>query len=326
MLTGKGPKIETIRGLLENCGNQCAFPGCNHPILNRKNQFIAKLVLIEDDPSAGGRFDPEAEETIIHRPENLMFLCYRHYIETSDPEIYPKEILGEIKRNHELSPFVNTNSRFSLNAINEIQSDLGIANQIEQYDVGEVFPQEKPVATDEDSDVIRPAAYKKGEGKIKSIKRFDPPKISKKEATAGEKKIDEGQAQQMEAQFVELKQSVDKLLKLVGNVHKSDMRLNRDLKTLIESIDILGIFTWRFRQLPFTKNPFINRNHETIHVMIPQTTNKLKEVIKELEMNVLGKLAEDIPGKQEEIKEKLVSLQTRSRIIVKNIRYADKVS
>ena len=39
-MTRLTPKQETLRALFAKSGNQCAFPGCNHHIINGKNQLI----------------------------------------------------------------------------------------------------------------------------------------------------------------------------------------------------------------------------------------------------------------------------------------------
>lgn len=373
MNNGRGPKDETIKNLLEKSGNQCAFPGCCHPILNERNLFIAKLVTInKEESNEGERYDPDDQDASpLNKESNLLFLCYRHYIETQDPAAYSPSILLDLKDMHERTIISKSFQRYTPTVINTIKTDLtGIpfktteVEEVEEEEL-EVFEELEElaeletllhddeivtIAKDDEVDPLDIIAIeqnnqekkrKRSPLKIEKKKKSEHKEVPKKEVeipvaspsasspskVQGEKKEDDSKLMLMEQQFVELKKNVEHLLTLVGEVHKSDLRLNKDLKSLIESIDVLGVFTWRFRQVPFSKNPFINRNHETVHVRIPDTSQKVKRVIQELEMNVLGKLAAANPIPKEEIREKLNSKkpQQRSKIVVKSIRYADDI-
>src|SRR5690554_3112190 len=95
------PKLETLRALFARSGNQCAFPGCTHPLVNGDNLFIAQVCHIEAASSGGERFNPDSDDEYRRSYENLILLCYPHHIETDDVDRYPVEKLKEMKLNHE---------------------------------------------------------------------------------------------------------------------------------------------------------------------------------------------------------------------------------
>ncbi|MCR9189760.1 MAG: hypothetical protein NXH96_13305 [Alteromonadaceae bacterium] len=95
------PKLETLRALFARSGNQCAFPGCTHPLVNGDNLFIAQVCHIEAASSGGERFNPESDDEYRRSYENLILLCHPHHIETDDVDRYPVEKLKEMKLNHE---------------------------------------------------------------------------------------------------------------------------------------------------------------------------------------------------------------------------------
>lgn len=95
------PKLETLRALFARSGNQCAFPGCTHPLVNGDNLFIAQVCHIEAASSGGERFNPDSDDESRRSYENLILLCYPHHIETDDVDRYPVEKLKEMKLNHE---------------------------------------------------------------------------------------------------------------------------------------------------------------------------------------------------------------------------------
>lgn len=95
------PKLETLRALFARSGNQCAFSGCTHPLVNGDNLFIAQVCHIEAASSGGERFNPNSDDEYRRSYENLILLCYPHHIETDDVDRYPVEKLKEMKLNHE---------------------------------------------------------------------------------------------------------------------------------------------------------------------------------------------------------------------------------
>ena len=95
------PKTNTLRALFARSGNQCAFPGCTQPIMNKKNKFIGQVCHIEAAMTGGERFNEESDNEFRRSYENLLILCYPHHIETDDVEEYPAERLIQIKNEHE---------------------------------------------------------------------------------------------------------------------------------------------------------------------------------------------------------------------------------
>lgn len=95
------PKSETLRALFARSGNQCAFPGCTHPLINDDNLFVAQVCHIEAASSGGERFNPDSNDEYRRSYENLILLCYPHHIETNIVDRYPVEKLREMKLNHE---------------------------------------------------------------------------------------------------------------------------------------------------------------------------------------------------------------------------------
>ena len=97
----KTPRIETVKALLARSGNQCAFPDCNHPIINESNKLIAQLCHIEAANVGGERYNQDQNDEERRAYDNLIFLCYRHHIETNDETLFTVSKLKEIKEKHE---------------------------------------------------------------------------------------------------------------------------------------------------------------------------------------------------------------------------------
>jgi hypothetical protein len=95
------PKKDVVRALFARSGNQCAFPGCVHQLINKKNQFIAQICHIESAMPGGERYNEKQSDEQRRSYENLIILCYSHHIETNDVDEYTVEKLKKIKLNHE---------------------------------------------------------------------------------------------------------------------------------------------------------------------------------------------------------------------------------
>lgn len=94
-------RLPTIRSLFSSSGNQCAFPGCEHELINHKHQFVAQVCHINAASSGGERYDPELSDEALRGFDNLMIMCYTHHIETNDVAEYPPDRLRKIKAQHE---------------------------------------------------------------------------------------------------------------------------------------------------------------------------------------------------------------------------------
>jgi hypothetical protein len=100
-MAGRNIKLDTIKALLSRCSNTCAFPGCNHPIFNESNLFVAQLCHIQAVSPGGPRYNPEQSDEVRNGYSNLMFMCYRHHKETDDTLKYPVSTLVTMKISHE---------------------------------------------------------------------------------------------------------------------------------------------------------------------------------------------------------------------------------
>ena len=111
-MTRLTPKLNTLRALFAKSGNQCSFPGCNHLIINEKNQLIGEVCHIEAAEIGGERYNPNQSDEDRRDYSNLILLCHEHHVETNDVNEYPVIKLKEMKRLHE-EKF--TNESFNIN-------------------------------------------------------------------------------------------------------------------------------------------------------------------------------------------------------------------
>ncbi|HDR4448814.1 TPA: HNH endonuclease [Bacillus cereus] len=90
-----------LRELYIFSGNQCAFPGCSHNIVNEDGTYIAQICHIEAASEGGQRFNSSMTNDDRRALSNLMLLCYEHHKTTDNTEIYTVEKMQEMKANHE---------------------------------------------------------------------------------------------------------------------------------------------------------------------------------------------------------------------------------
>lgn len=121
---------EALRDLAILSKNKCAFPGCDHPILNLQGVYIAELCHIHAAEPGGQRYNPAQTDEERRAPENLLFLCHQHHKETDDEARYPLERLREIKRAHEALPAVVFNLDLLLRRIEEVLSEQATIRKI----------------------------------------------------------------------------------------------------------------------------------------------------------------------------------------------------
>ncbi|PEQ27967.1 hypothetical protein [Bacillus cereus] len=77
-----------LRELYIFSGNQCAFPGCSHKIVNEDGTYIAQICHIEAANEGGQRFNPNMTNEDRRALSNLMLLCYEHHKTTDNTEVY----------------------------------------------------------------------------------------------------------------------------------------------------------------------------------------------------------------------------------------------
>lgn len=125
---------ETLRNLALRSRNQCAFPGCTHPIMNDKNELVAELCHIEAAEEGGQRYNSAQSDEQRRSYENLMFLCHRHHKETDDVSIFTPEKLREMKSTHESLPVSVHNPDRIVEAVSRLerQAEL-LQQQIEKF-------------------------------------------------------------------------------------------------------------------------------------------------------------------------------------------------
>lgn len=117
------PTTETLRALFARSGNQCAFPDCDHPLIDEDNNFVAQVCHIED-ALPGGRFNEDMNNEQRRSYSNLVLFCYRHHIQTNNVEKFPVPKLHEIKTLHE-SRFTETfvvKETILINIFNDLKS------------------------------------------------------------------------------------------------------------------------------------------------------------------------------------------------------------
>lgn len=98
----KSVPLNIVKSLLANSKNECAFRGCQHPIINDNHLLIAELCHIEAYSENGPRFNSEKSIKEINSYDNLIFLCHRHHKEIdSDIKTFGVTELKKIKQEHE---------------------------------------------------------------------------------------------------------------------------------------------------------------------------------------------------------------------------------
>lgn len=95
------PTAPTLRELYILSGNRCAFPGCNHEIIDENGTLVAELCHIEAAMPGGERFNPKMTNEERAQAANLLFLCHKHHKITDDVNEFSVTKMREIKRNHE---------------------------------------------------------------------------------------------------------------------------------------------------------------------------------------------------------------------------------
>jgi hypothetical protein len=91
----------TVRTLFSRTGNQCAFPGCRHPLIDEDDDFVAEICHIEAASPGGPRFNAEMTDDERRDPRNLLILCHRHHVKVDNADRYTTAALREMKADHE---------------------------------------------------------------------------------------------------------------------------------------------------------------------------------------------------------------------------------
>jgi hypothetical protein len=83
-MTRRAIEKNVLRNLGIRSKNKCAFPGCDHPVLNANDEYIAELCHIEAAEPGGERYNPQHSDDDRRAYENLLFLCHAHHVELAE--------------------------------------------------------------------------------------------------------------------------------------------------------------------------------------------------------------------------------------------------
>jgi hypothetical protein len=111
------------RSLLSRCGNQCGFPDCPNQIFNNEHKLIGQLCHIEPVGEKEPRYNPDLTDEIVNAYDNLVFLCYRHHVETNDETVFTVPVLKKIKYDHE-KRFITNPYSIDLSHVFQIKKDI----------------------------------------------------------------------------------------------------------------------------------------------------------------------------------------------------------
>lgn len=95
------PTNEVVRELYLKSGNQCAFPGCDHLLMDKDGVFIAEICHIESALPGGERFNLNQNNEQRRAFGNLMLLCHAHHKVTDNVNEYTVDRMKTMKADHE---------------------------------------------------------------------------------------------------------------------------------------------------------------------------------------------------------------------------------
>jgi len=103
---GSSPNDITVRMLCGVAAGRCEFKGCQESffcdkvtLANLNNAFVAHIIA---SSAKGPRGDEGLSHQLSEKLDNLMLMCHTHHKLVDDnPEVYPAEVLQDMKRSHE---------------------------------------------------------------------------------------------------------------------------------------------------------------------------------------------------------------------------------
>ena len=104
-MSSSAPLNSTIRRLFAVSSNQCAFQGCQTPIVDLSNTIVAEVCHINARNPGGPRFDPHQTDEERHGFDNLILMCGMHHTVIDSPgnaQLHTVESLKAQKAQHEL--------------------------------------------------------------------------------------------------------------------------------------------------------------------------------------------------------------------------------
>jgi len=234
------PKLETIRGLFARSGNQCAFPGCIHPLVNEKQKFIGQVCHIEAAMPDGERYNPKQTDEERRSYENLLILCYQHHIETDEVDEFPIELMKEIKQNHEAF-FAKSDFKIDESALYKLMLEIDkYWNKIEVLNTIEHTME----------DLAFRVTVKGG-----YVQMFD-----------------------------NVRNTVLRIEELLERLNKSNDKLNDDF---IEFIELHGVDSTIFKELPYSVSPFNIRDWESFNLSSPNCLIQIRIDLLTIEVKYL---------------------------------------
>ena len=91
----------TIKRLFALSGNNCGYPGCPVPIVEKTGIVTGEICHIKARSPGGPRFDPNQSSEERNAFENLILLCRNHHkVVDADPNLYTVDALLDIKAIH----------------------------------------------------------------------------------------------------------------------------------------------------------------------------------------------------------------------------------
>lgn len=101
------PKISIIKRLFAVSNNQCAYPGCNLPLIEISGTVTGEIAHIKAAKKNGPRYDAAQTDEERNGFNNLILLCGRHHtIIDTEISAHSVERLIKIKENHEQSGII----------------------------------------------------------------------------------------------------------------------------------------------------------------------------------------------------------------------------
>ena len=102
-MTLASPRQKTIKRLFAVSGNQCYFPNCKNPLVDKESgKVTGKICHIKGRKPGAARYDPDQADEERHGFDNLVLMCSIHHdVIDDDPVLYTVFRLEEMKVEHE---------------------------------------------------------------------------------------------------------------------------------------------------------------------------------------------------------------------------------
>lgn len=127
-------KKTVLRDLAIKSKNQCAFPGCDHPLMDENNVFLGEICHVEAAEEGGERYNSNQNDEQRRSFENLIMFCHAHHKVTDNVEEFPVERLKKIKSDHEALPSTTFNSEKLVKIIEKFQeSQIKTYHKVQEF-------------------------------------------------------------------------------------------------------------------------------------------------------------------------------------------------